>query len=610
MNAFFQNIFRSSKNDGSPPVTPTERSFYHDTIAISDGTANLFVLAPQGYDNVIPDGGWPLVIFTSGDGTSGNNTATNTGESMSTSDNLTYTRTPDLFGFRMMVSTVVINVNGTPTAWGKIGGTITGTGVSGTVTNFDHDDPSTNSSPTISVTFDSSQSGNTITCDYVRTSELIEGAPRWVNFGDTLDDRCVFIAIQNVQSTSDFDLDYFDDVVKYAWNNFTINPNRISLAGISRGGRHIIDSPGALPNRYQCWIDESTGDVYTSSAVGRVESGIASLVCGTASYGGSHTASNYTDIGMAFVHGTGDGVLTNQTYSMASQFASNNEPPYVLNINGIGHTRVAWDEYCYKRQYRVGGSTGSMADAPWDYLDFLLKYSRDDEERATLFVEQVEKRRYNTEKDIIDYRHAARQVAALGSGSVKTSLEGRLSTIKSAIDSTGTRWVINFHSSGLDESGGYTNFTGTTDGSLVSNITDFDGNSSSVDIELNTGTGAGMTAIASTRRSHTGGFSKTANASGLETTSWPIGNILFTDLPSGTYTIRIYHNRGDASYASNPNFQATINSVNKTQYSNINTLIGYVEYTGLSETEVADIDFAKIAGNNPMLTILELYKHP
>lgn len=595
--------------------TTTEASFYHATKAVNLGNANLFVFRPL-HAHKPPVGGWPLVLFFAGDGTSNNNTATNANQSMSTSDNLTYTHTPSLFGFRMMVSTIVIKVNGTPVAWGKPGGTIEGTGVTGTVTSFDHDDPNTNSSPTISVTFGSSQSGNTITCDYVRSAMLIEGPPRWANFGETFDNRCVFIGIQNIRNSADYDRDNWDKVVEYAWNNFTINPNRISAAGISRGGRQIINrfndatNSSVLKTRYQFWIDTTTGVVYTSSGAGRVESGVTSIVCGTADWGGTFTAANYTNIGIAGAHGTGDGVLTNTTPTFAGTLQGNNEPPYFRNVAGGGHTRDIWDGKCFKRLYRVGGATGSLPTAEWDWVDFILKYSRNALERATLHVEQAEKRRYGTEKDIIDYRHALRQVNALSASDEKTALLARLATLLTAIENGGTRWVVNFHSSGNSEASPYANFSSSTEGDSISNILDFAGNSSPVDVALTLGTGAAMAAIGSTRRSHTGGFSKTANLSGLECTSWPIGRITFNDLPTGTYTIRIYHNRGDANFSANPRFWVEVNSEVKQEYSVVNTLIGYIEYTGLTQAQVAQVNIAKTEGNNPVLTMIELYKHP
>lgn len=593
---------------GAPPAV-TAASFYHDTITVGDGTANAFIYQPEDIENP-PTGGWPLIIYFGGDGTSGNTTRTFTDVAMSTGDNLTYTHSPTAALYRVVPSTIVVKVNGTTVATGAPGGAITGTGVTGSITGFDIDSVSTNTSPTISVTFDSSQSGNTVTVSYIDTTVVAEGPMRWANTGDTFDNNAVVMTIQNVQSTSDFDIDYWDKAVEYAWTNFTINRNRISAAGISRGGRAVLDSPGILVNRYQFWINESTGAVSaTDLGAGYVASGLASLVCGTASYGGSYTAANYTEIGMAIVHGISDSTLTNGTPGFAATMGSNNEPPYILNTSAGfgGHNNEVWDGECFKRLYRVGGTIGSLPDAKWDWVDFLLKYSRDAEERATLFVEQVEKRRYNTEKDIIDYRNAARKVAGLSAGATKTALEGRLSTVKSSIDNGGTRWVFNPHGTGFGESGNYVNIATDAVGLIASNVVDFDGGSSTVDISWSDSPVAGFTDVASNRRSFTGGFSLTANGSGIDCVGWPFTTLGLAQLPSGTYTVRVYHNVGVVNFTTNPTLNLTINSVTVVGYSAINTLIGYEEYTGLTEAQVASIQMAR-NNDDTAVTIIELYK--
>lgn len=608
------SIFNLIGGFGRSGVT-TPASFYHDTITVSDGNANAFIYRPANINNP-PTGGWPLIVCFQGDGTSGNTTRTFSSVAMSTSDNLTYTNSPTAALYRIMCSSIVIKVNGTPVAWGKPGGDIIGTGVTGSITNFDRDEANQNTSPTISVTFDSSQSGNTITYDYVDSTMLAEGSPRWINLGDTLDNRAVYIAIQNIGNTVDFDRDYYDNTVTYAWNNFTINPKRIHSAAISRGGRAVVDqfSNGAntsvLKSRYQYWIEEANGAIHTSAGAGRVEAGLASFVVGTASYGGTFTAANYTDIGMAIVHGTSDGTLTNNTPSFSATMATNNEPPFILNVSGGFHNYDVWDGKCYKRLYRVGISSGSISTADWDWVDFLLKYSKDPLERATLFVEQAEKRRYGTEKDIIDYRHAVRQVATLSASAEKTALEGRLATLKTDIDNGGTRWVVNFYSGANTESSPYNNFGSSSAGTTISNILDWDGNTTTLDIELDTDPGGGMAAIASSSRSWTGGFSKVANESGLVLTGFPLGTFKFTGVPSGTYTVRFYHNVGVANFSTDPRIRVTLNSETKSGYSAINSLIGYVEFTGVPDTALAQFDTSYDTSANTTLTIMEIYKNP
>lgn len=594
---------------GSGPVTPAV--FKRDTITVGDGAANAFVFEPQGIESP-PSGGWPVIINTNGDGTSNNNTRTFTAVAMSTGDNLTYTHSPTAALFRIMTTSIVIKVNGTAVAWGAQGGTITGAGVSGSITNFDTDNPGTNTSPTVSVTFTSSQSGNTITYDYIDSTMLAEGISRWVNLGDNFDNRAIFIAIQNVGNTVDFDMDYYDKCVEYAWDNYTINPKRLYNAGISRGGRAILDSPGFIKTRYNHWINRSTGVLTTtdpSNETTHATSGIAALVVGTASYGSGHTASNYTDIGQAIVHGTADGTLTNNTPTYAATMEANNEPPYVLNVSGGFHDRDVWDGKCYKRLYRAGPATGSLTTADWDYVDFLLKFSKDPLECATLHVEQAEKRRFGTEKDIIDWRHANRKVEALAGSAEKTALQSRLSSLKTDIDNGGTRWVINFHNTGDAEASPYNNFAAATSGTTITNMVDFNGGASTMDIQLMTTPGSGMVDIASNRRSYAGGFSKTANESGIRLVGFPLAEFDLTGIPAGTYTVRIYHNEGVANFSTNPVIYCEINSVVKTQYSGINSLIGYVEYTGITDAQLANINIAR-NNDSTTATIIELYKNP
>lgn len=593
-------------------VTPTPAVFKKANVTVADGSANIFVYEPLGL-NIPPVGGWPVIIFTGGDGTSNNNTRTFTAVAMSTGDNLTYTHSPTGALFRIMPSSIVIKVNGTPVAYGAQGGTITGSGVSGSITSFDTDDANTNTSPTVSVTFTSSQAGNTITYDYIDSTIIAEGIPRWVNLGDNFDNRAIFIAIQNVGNTVDFDNDYYDKCVEYAWDNYNINTKRISNAGISRGGRAILDAPGFMVTRYNHWINRSTGVLTTtdpSNEGTHATSGIASIVVGTASYGAAYTAANYTDIGQAIVHGTADGTLTNNTPSYTSTMAANNEPPYVLNVSGVFHNRDVWDGKCYKRLYRVGPATGSITTADWDYVDFLLKFSKDATETATLHVEQAEKRRYVTEKDIIDYRQAKRKVDALGAGATKDALLARLVTVKSLIDGSGTRWVINFHNTGDNEASPYNNFAAATSGTTITNMVDFNGGASTMDIQLMTTPGGGMVDIgAADRRSFTGGFTKKANESGIRLTGFPLAEFDLTGIPAGTYTVRIYHNEAVASFATNPVVYCEINSVVKTQYSAINTLIGYVEYTGITDAQLANINVAR-NNDNTIMTLMEIYKNP
>lgn len=248
--------------------------------------------------------------------------------------------------------------------------------------------------------------------------------------------------------------------------------------------------------------------------------------------------------------------------------------------------------------------------ARFDWLDFLLKYSKDALERATLFVEQAEKRRYGTEKDIIDYRHALRQTNALSSSSEKTALLARLTTLKSEIDNGGTRWIINFHSSGQSAGGNYRDVSTDANGTTTSNIADFDGNASGLDLVESTSPSSGMAVVGSDRRSHSGGLSLVGNNSGMTLTGFPIGQFNFTDIPSGTYTIRLYVNNGVANFSTGQQAAVTINSVEKDAYAAINTAIGYIEFASIPHTSLSANWTAYTYSGAPKLTMIELYKHP
>ncbi len=613
--ASFGQLNHSFPNFSGGSVSPAlPADFFRTTITVSDGAANTFVYQPYDINNP-PVGGWPVIIHFNGDGTSNNTTNVVTAQAMSTGDNLTYSHTRTGSLFRMMSSSVRIKVNGVEVARSYPGGTITGTGVTGTVTNFNAAAPSTNTTPTVSVTFSTSQLGNTITYDMVESTMFGEGPTRFLNLGDDLDGRCILIAIQNINNTADFERDYWDNTVTYAWNTFDINPNRIYAAGISRGGRQIIDqfSNGAntsvLKSRYVFWINRITGAIVTTDPADPVNyaaSGLAALCTGTASYGGSFTVANITDIGQLNVHGTSDGTLTNNTPSYSATLSTANEPPFIFNVPGAFHTYDVWDTELYNRLWR----TDATGTARFDYVDFLLKYSKDPVERATLFTEQAEKRRYNTEKDIIDYRHALRQTNALSSSPEKTALLARLATLKSNIDGAGQRWVINFHSSGQSAGGNYRDVATDANSTTTSNIADFDGNATGLDLVESTSPGSGMAVVGSSRRSHSGGLSLVANNSGITLTGFPIGQFNFNDIPSGTYTIRFYVNNGVANFGTGQQAAVTINGVERDAYAAINTAIGFIEFASIPHTSLSANFTVYTYSGAPKLTMIELYKHP
>jgi len=180
---------------------------------------------------------------------------------------------------------------------------------------------------------------------------------------------------------------------------------------------------GLIEYRPTFYINPADGVVATSDGGGYTASGIASVSVSAPDIGGTYTVTNSNGVGIALVQGTSDGTLTNNLIGHVTTWGAQTltEYPYTQSYYGVGHSATIWHTNYYYRLWR----TDATGTAQWDWLDFQLRYSKDLNECATLFVEQAEKRRYGTEKDIIDYREAVRKVNELGAGSLKTSLQDR-----------------------------------------------------------------------------------------------------------------------------------------------------------------------------------------
>ncbi len=576
--------------------------FVHTTVTVSSNPVNIFAYIPAGINLMTKV---PLLLSYGGDGTDNNATTIVSGAAMSTGDNLTYTLSPSLGGNRVIAKTVVIKVNGTAAAYGQWGGSITGTGITtGTVGS------QSSGSPSMSVTFSSSQSGNTITMDYTHSAAFVEGAPFYMNAGDTFDDRGIVCFVQNRSNDADLAAGYFDEVVKYFWMNYDLDPNRISYTGLSRGGRQVLNGGVSIDitHRYKFWITNVDGVIVTSDpsdAVNYTESGICALTGMTWQSGGTYTYANYNGIGVAGVMGTNDsgfGSVQNPNISLASNFGGTTliEYPLLLNIWNGTHSASVWHNEGYNRKYRVGGS----GVAGWDYIDFHWKFSRDLEACATLFVEQAEKKRGVEVDQIIDYRHAVRKVAQLGSGAVKTALLARLVTLKTALDATIVWRTVIAHSNGSisPSETGYNVITNHASSQSTGTLVD-DNGTTLTGISWAVGTnplGSGYQAELSSNRgvNNAGGFPVNVNRVGMKigTTACPVG---FTGQPSGTYTLRIWVNEGSGGF-SQKEFTATINGVTRTVFIQGNSLQGsttsnggYAEWTGLSSSDVGSYSMGR-----------------
>jgi len=575
-------------------VASQQARLFTSVLDTGSGNINLFIREPE---RLKTRSSLPVILFYMGDGADVT-TTTVTGAVLSSGDTFTWTATLANSGNSRILSTsVIIKDDGVEIARGLVGGKIRGQNITTGSVGI------TTASSSLTITSSVALSGS-ITVDYVYSTMFLEGPPMVLNMGDTMDERGIFVGVQNATNDTDYTIaKYFDPVVKYLYNTYDINPNQIHVSGISRGGRFCMRPQGGTLGLidYRCtfWINPSTGAVATSDGGGYTASGIASITCATTDIGGTYTVANYDGIGIGLVQGTADTTLTNNLINLCTTWGNDTslkEYPYTLSLWNINHTSTVWHTNYSYRLWR----TDTAGTATWDWVDFQFKYSKNLDECATLFVQQAEKRRYKTEKDIIDYREAVRKVSQLGSGSLKTALEARLSALKTTLDSLYVWRVIVAHSnSTISPTGNYNVITNHADNQRIDNLIDDNGNTiTSLDwfVGDNPLTSNYQTEIASNRgRCTVGGFPVEVNRVGqrISTTVCPVG---FDGLPTGTYTLRIYHNEGSGSYT-DKELTATINGSSQSQFSQINRMNGYIEWTGLDQTDIANYSIGSITAD-------------
>jgi hypothetical protein len=584
--------------------TPFPADFIYTTITVGDGEANAFVRIPKNPQSP-PTGGWPVMVFLGGDGSDVSTTVVTNLPMTASGDNLTYFVSSSVPQNRRMSKSVRIKVNGEVQGYGQFGGGITGSAIStGTMGNV-----GSSATGAFSVTFTSSQAGNNVTLDYVYSEMLYEGAPLYVNLGDTLDDSMIFIAIQNAQGDTNHNSDYVHNSIKWAYNNYDINIKRLYTSGLSRGGVSLANA-GIFEDLYKFYIDDATGDVYLSPAAGRTETGIAATSWATADYTPTYTNSGSYNMAIALVHGADDQTVTEETnlfQNLWGTLTTKNYPFYYVPTT-VGHSATLWHTNFYNRKYR----TDAAGAAPWDWIDFARRYSYDDLESAELAMQQAEKRRYGTWRDINDWRFAALKISQLGASAEKTALEARLSTLRTAIG--GVFYTI-VHSTGSVSNSPYYDvnvMTNHADNQSITNLVDIDGTThsgTSFGIGDNPRTGTYQDVIPNTAGvNNAGNFPVEYNLAGavINLTGGGSLPIETSGFESGTYAIRVYVMSRTAT-----DVGATINGVTKNIGSKQNSLIGYVEFDGLSPAQFANytVNFVDAAGIAYFMTITEIIKY-
>jgi hypothetical protein len=556
-----------------PPAGPSPSRLYFDKFTSGGVQKDVLVYVPPGYDDDVDD--YPVIFFYHGEGGKGvvqvvTNQAVGTGNGTQTSFSGNFVAPPQYY--RVLHSSVSVKVNGVEVARGRADGSIEGASVSGTM-----DHQSVNGAFTIE--FDAAPAnGAAVTIAYQRSEILETGLPSFLNLGD--EPPGVIILAPQITSTDYSPVNDFDHLKAFADAEFRINPNRVYLTGLSRGGR---GTRRVLIDRY---------------------AQIAATITGTADYTDLVWA-NYTNVGTMWLHGTADSTLTDKTYDILSLAGAEslNISPRVRNFWGVGHSAILWNTNLYNRKER----TDAPGTADFDYVRWLKKHSIDLNERAELFVEHAEHSGL-----IEDHREAMIQVNLLPAGAHKTALLARLSNLKAAIDGGGRRFLIDLGVA-THQTPGYNNLTSCATGQSISGLVDDESNASSHGFTVVTQSVASnqQALVQSNRGNGTYfGLAKTANADGCVLGAGT-GIYKLTGLDDAkTYSLRFHHNEGSPNFTAKAEISIKIGATTKTQYSAGNTL-KYIEFQNLVPSS-GQIQFEakRNADRDVFLTEIELFENP
>lgn len=534
----------------------------------SGGSEYVVVLLPAGYDD--PENStknYKTVFWWSGDGGDGNPTVV-TNQAMTGSGSNWGGNFNNPNNVREVFwGTVVVKVSGVEVARGQYDGTIKGPGVNGTMNH-------TAAAGSFSVTFDTPP-GATPTIDYLHSPTTEAGIPMEINGGDTLDNDTIVCIIHKAANNSFYNIvGHYDDPKATILSNYRVDTNRLCAAGISRGGMMVGNCVINRQSDFCCFIIA------------------AGLISGTPNY------TTLQNKGLLVVSGQNDTVVTPPNAGI--MVAMNNIPDYkfypkLVFVDGQGHTGVVWNTNCYNRN-----------TAPVDWLDFFSLHSLVMEDQVSNFVSYAE-----STQDIDDWRAAKRAVSFLSDGALKTSLTTTLNNLKTTIDGTRKRWILDIGSTVSTDTNINYWVNAFTAGSSKTNFVTDTGVASTVGLSiintLSTSPANGL--YASTRHNIGGwGFEGRQFIDGAAVTTGTTGTLKWTGLnPAKNYRLDFYfvHNANPISVDTKPVIVVSGESKNiYTQCSNIKKLV----FTGKVPNSSGEISFTYTdAGAGPLqlLTITE-----
>ncbi len=527
------------------------------------GSDKMTIYTPPGYSNNTDN--YPIIMFGHGDGERGNptdatyNVGSGNGSQTAWSGNMTNSN-------RIVHTSVILTVNGVQVATGRFG-VISGTGVTGT---YDYDDASNSA---FNLTFTSPvTNGHAIVISYTRSAILGQGPFKYCNLGD--EPNCIIVCLHISAGSGGYTLAMFNGAKNYLIDNeYRINWNRVGLTGLSLGaglaGVVLLEAPTEFSAFVQC-AGGTTGIPNGANAIW----------------------TTIANKGKMWIQGSSDasGVGFGATSAMANNNGADRPMPCESMFYwGIGHSSALWDTKCYNRKNR----TDAIGTADTDYIDdFLLKFSSDSEEQATLFTRYAENSLVHE-----DYRKAKYQVDNLTAGAVKTTLLADLVILKTSI---GNAIIVDFGNSTRATTTAYVNnltsaVVGATakafGSTTITNLKDDENNSTGITLTLTAATDTSPSMIddiGSSRvngRAH--GFEMYTNRDGMRVDIiGTVGQLTWGGLNnSSTYTLRIYAGASNSTFSSRAELEAIFGGITKYRYVDINNVL-FIEYNGLTPTSL------------------------